>query len=265
VAFDSCQHTAITNDLVVLTNYSTVIWACGNESTADESYSSAEQAKVTAFLAAGGNLFTSGAEIAWDLDRPSGPTAADRNFVHNQLHAAYVADSSGVWNFAAVTNSIFAGNPNGTFDDGSLGIYKVGYPDLITPVNGGATGCVNYSNVASGVAGTVYDGSAGGGKVVYFGFPFETIIGSSVRNAYMAGLLNFFNAAPLKFESVAWQPDNQLKLVMSGLTATYTLQTAAVLNAWGSLTNLTNTTGAFEFTDTATNAGVKFYRLKSFP
>jgi len=265
VAFDSCQHIAITNDLVALTNYPNVIWACGNESTADESYSSAEQAKVTAFLAAGGNLFTSGAEIAWDLDRPSGPTVADRDFIHNQLHAAYVADSSGVWNFTAVTSSIFAGYANGTFDDGSLGIYMVGYPDLITPVNGGATACVNYSNVTSGVAGTIYDGAAGGGKVVYFGFPFETISGPGVRSAYMADLLNFFNAAPLKFESIAGQPDNRIKLVMSGLTATYTLQTAAVLNAWGSLTNLTNTIGAFEFTDTATNAGVKFYRLKSFP
>lgn len=265
VAFDSCQHGAITNDLVALTNYPIVIWACGNESTADESYSSAEQAKVAAFLAAGGNLFTSGAEIAWDLDRPSGPTTADRNFLHNQLHAAYVADSSGVWNFTAVTNSIFAGDPAGTFDNGSLGIYLVGYPDLLAPVNGGATAGVNYSNVTSGAAGIVYDGAAGGGKVVYLGFPFETITGAGVREAYMADVLNFFNAAPLKFESIAWQPGDQIKLVMSGLTGTYTLQTAAGLNAWGPLTNLTNATGAFEFTDPATNSGAKFYRLKRFP
>src|ERR1035438_5583641 len=175
VAFDSCQHLAITNDLVALTNYPIVIWACGNESTADESYSSAEQTKVAAFLAGGGNLFTSGAEIAWDLDRPSGPTTADRNFIHNQLHAAYVADSSGVWNFTAVTNSIFAGNTNGAFDDGSKGIYLVGYPDLIAPTNGAAMS-VNYSNVTGGAAGILYNGTAGGGKVVYLGFPFETIL-----------------------------------------------------------------------------------------
>ncbi len=265
VAFDSCQHGAITNDLVALTNYPVVVWACGNESTADESYSSAEQAKVAAFLAAGGSLFTSGAEIAWDLDRPSGPTAADRNFIHNQLHAAYVADSSGVWNFTAVTNSIFAGDADGTFDDGSKGIYMVGYPDLIAPVNGGATACVNYSNVASGAAGIVYNGAAGGGKVVYLGFPFETMLSAGVRDAYMADALGFFNAVPLKFEAIALPPAGQIKLVMSGLTGTYTLQTAAVLNVWGSLTNLTNSTGVFEFTDPATNSGVKFYRLKSFP
>ncbi|HKI69955.1 MAG TPA: fibronectin type III domain-containing protein, partial [Verrucomicrobiae bacterium] len=99
VAFDTCQSETVASGLVALTDYPIVIWACGNESTADETFSSAEQAKVSAFLAGGGELFTSGAEIAWDLDRTSGPTAADRNFIHNELHATYAADSSGVWNF----------------------------------------------------------------------------------------------------------------------------------------------------------------------
>ncbi len=263
MAFDSCQHNAITNDVVALTNYPIVIWACGNESTADESFSSAEQAKVTAFLAGGGNLFVSGAEIAWDLDHLG--SSADKSFIHNQLHAAYVADSSGVWNFTAVNNSIFNGNSNGTFDDGSKGIYLVGYPDVLAPDTSGATAAVNYSNVVSGAAGVVYDGSAGGGKVVYLGFPFETILSSSVRNAYMADILDYFDGTPLQFQSISRLPDDQVKLIMSGLTGTYTLETAAVLNAWGSLTNLTNTTGTFEFTDSATNSSTKFYRLKTFP
>ncbi len=265
VAFDSCSSAALTNNLVALTNYPMVVWACGNESTADETFSSAEQTKVAAFLAGGGNLFVSGSEIAWDLDRASGPTTADRNFFHNQLHAAYVADSSGVWNFSAVTNSIFAGTTNGTFDDGSKGIYFVGFPDLITPTNGGATASVNYSAITGGAAGITYNGAAGGGKVVYLGFPFETITSASVRNAYMLDTLNFFNAAPLRFESITMPTSNRVKLVMSGLTGIYTLQTAAVLNVWSSLTNLTNTAGTFEFTDSTTNSAAKFYRVKSFP
>ena len=265
VAFDSCSSAALTNNLVALTNYPVVIWACGNESTADESFSSAEQAKVAAFLAGGGNLFVSGAEIAWDLDRASGPTTADRNFFHNELHATYVADNSGVWNFTAVAGSIFAGNTNGTFDDGSKGIYLVGFPDVVAPTGVGASAGINYSNVVSGAAGVVYNGSAGGGKVVYLGFPLETITSAGVRSAYLADVLNFFNAAPLRFESITLQPASQVRLVMSGLTGTYTLQTAAVMNAWGSLTNLTNTTGAFEFTDRTTNAAAKFYRVKTLP
>jgi hypothetical protein len=264
VAFDSCQHTAVASDLVALAHYPVVIWACGNESTADETFSSVEQAKVAAFLAAGGDLFVSGSEIAWDLDRPSGPTAADRNFLHQQLHAAYVADSSSVWSFNGVANSIFAGNVAGSFDDGSQGIYLAGYPDLIAPANG-ATAGINYSNVNYGTAGIVYDGADGGGKVVYLGFPFETILDAGVRRDYLADALNFFNVQPLKFESIAQQPDNQIKLVMSGFTGTYTLQTAAVLSAWSPLTILTNTTGAFEFTDSTTNSPARFYRLQSVP
>jgi hypothetical protein len=265
VAFDSCHHLAVTNDLVALTNYPAVIWASGNQSTVDETFSAAEQTKVAAYLAGGGNLFVSGSEIAYDLDRPSGPTAADRNFLHNQLHATYAADSSGVWNFTATGGSIFAGNANGSFDNGSRGIYVVGYPDVLTPTGTGASAAVNYSNVVSGAAGIIYNGAAGGGKVVYLGFPFETITDANVRNAYMADALNFFGVPPLKFEAINLLSGNRVKMTMSGAAGIYTLQTGAVLNVWGSLTNLTNTTGVFEFTDSATNSAAKFYRLKSVP
>ena len=81
----------------------------------------------------------------------------------------------------------------------------------------------------------------------------------------MSDVLNFFNVQPPRFESIAFMPDSQIKLVMSGLTGTYTLQTAATLGGWSSLVNLTNTTGAFEFTDDTTNSAVRFYRLKTFP
>ncbi len=265
MAFDSCHHNAITNDLVTLTNYPIVVWECGNESTGDESFSSAEQTKVTTFLAAGGNLFVSGSEIGWDLDRASGPTTADRNFFHNQLHAVYVADSSGSWNFNAHNTSLFAGNTNGTFDDGSRGSYLVGFPDVIAPTNYGTLSAITYSNVTTGAAAIVYNGTAGGGKVVYLGFPFETITSATVRNAYMASALNLFTAGPLKFDSAALLSGNQVKLAISGAAGVYTLQTAAVLNVWGSLTNLTNTSGTMNFTNSTTNCAGKFFRVKSFP
>lgn len=264
LAFDSCHHNAITNDLVALTNYPSVIWACGNESTAGESFSSAEQAKVTAFLASGGNLFVSGSEIGWDLDRSSGPTAADRSFFNNQLRADYVADSSGSWNFNAVGTALFAGNTNGAFDDGSRGGYLVSYPDVIAPTNYGTLAAITYSNVASGAAAIVYNGTAGGGKVVYLGFPFETITSAAARNAYMASVLNFFNAGTLKFDAISALPGNQMKLVISGAAGIYTVQTAAVLNVWSPLANLTNTSGTMNFTNLA-NTPTKFFRIKSFP
>ena len=266
--FDSCQSEAVASGLVALTNYHIVIWACGNESTADESFSSTEQTKVTAFLAAGGRLFTSGGEIAWDLDRTSGPTAADRNFLHNQLHATYAADSSGVWTFQATGGSIFAGNTNGVFDDGSRGLYLVGFPDVLTPTGAGTVAALSYTGGST--AGVAYDGSAGGGRVVYWGFPFETVTDETTRNAYMADILGFFRATiptlPLKFESVAPWAGNQLKLSLSGEPGIYTLQTSSNLVAWTAVTNLTNTTGGFEFIDTnPTDQPAKYYRAKSGP
>lgn len=265
MAFDSCQHSAITNDLVALTNYPIVIWESGNESTADETFNSLEETRVAAFLAGGGNLFVSGAEIAWDLDRPSGPTTADRNFFHNQLHAVFVADSSSSWNFNAVGTSLFAGNTNGVFDDGTKGTYMVGFPDVIAPTNYGTLAGISYSNVTGGAAAVVYNGTAGGGKVVYLGFPFETITSEAVRNSYLADVLNLFTAGPLKFNAIAPLAGNRLKLDVSGAAGVYTVQTAAVLNVWGSLTNLTNTSGAMTFTNSFTNGAVKFFRVKSFP
>lgn len=264
MAFDSCHHAAITNNLLALTNYSVVIWACGNESTADKTFDSLEQAKLITYLAGGGNLFVSGSEIAWDLDRASGPTAADRAFFNNQLHADYVADSSSSWNFSANTYSLFAGNTNGAFDDGSRGIYLVGYPDVIAPTNYGALAGISYSNVASGAAAVCYNGTAGGGRVVYLAFPFETITSATVRNNYMASILNFFNAGPLKFDSITALPGNQMRLAISGAAGIYTLQTAAVLNAWSPLVNLTNTAGNLTVTNPA-NSSAKFFRVKSFP
>lgn len=266
--FDSCQNEAVASGLVVLTNYHIVIWACGNESTADESFSATEQTKAAAFLAAGGRLFTSGAEIAWDLDRASGPSAADRNFFHNQLHATYATDSSGVWTFSAAGGSVFAGNPGGTFDDGTMGLYRVGFPDVVTATGSGAVAAINYTGGST--AGVTYDGSAGGGRVVFLGFPFETITTESIRNAYMADILGFLRTGlptlPLKFESVAPWAGSQLKLTLSGEPGLYTLQTSSNLSSWTAVTTLTNTTGGFEFIDAnPTDPSAKFYRAKTSP
>ena len=270
MAFDSCQNEAVASGFITLTNYHIVIWACGNESTADESFNATEQTKVAAFLAAGGHLFTSGSEIAWDLDRTSGPTTADRNFLHNQLHATYAADSSGFWNFTASGSSIFAGNTNGSFDDGTKGLYLVGFPDVVTPTGSGATNAISYIGGPAGAAGIVYNGPAGTGRVVYLSFPFETITSEAVRNAYMADILGLFRAnipfLPLKFDSVTPWAGNQLKLTLSGEPGLYTLQTSSNLTSWISVTNLTNTTSSFEFIDpNPTDQPAKYYRAKSSP
>jgi hypothetical protein len=199
VAFNSCQNEAIINNQIRLTDYQAVIWAAGNESTADETFNSAEQVRITEFLNAGGSLFISGAEIAWDLDRNSGPTAADRAFLNNQLHAGLNGDTNddaGTYTFTAATNGVFAGNANGRFDDGAAGTYNVQYPDVLTPVGAGAVVAMRYSGAGTGPAAIQHLDTSTGSKVVYFGFPFETITSATVRESYMFDILKFFEAIP---------------------------------------------------------------------
>jgi hypothetical protein len=216
LAFDTCQNDAVTNNQVQLTNYPIVIWACGNESTGDETFNSIERSRITTFLAGGGDLFVSGAEIAWDLDRPSGPSAAERNFLHNHLRVAYTNDDSGSYTGLAVSNALFAGRSSLTFDNGSAGIYWVQTPDVIVPFGAGATAAITYSGVSNGVAAVQYDGSAGGGKVVFFGFPFETVTSATRRNQYLADILDFFADPP----SFTLHPQSQTRWVGANVLLT---------------------------------------------
>ncbi len=263
VGFDSCQLQAVTNNTVNLANYHIVIWESGNQSTADRTFNTAAQARVAAFLANGGHLFVSGSEIAWDLDRASGPSIADRNFLHNRLHASLngnANDDSGIYDFAPAGGSIFSGNATGAFDDGSHGIYAVAYPDAVTPTGAGATAALNYPGYAGGAAAVRYDGSAGGGKVIYFGFPFETITTTSARNAYMADILKHFSR-PVRFEQTMLLANHSPWLLLSGEPGlTYAIQGSSNFVDWVTLTNLLNTNGLFEFVDTPATANQRYYR-----
>jgi hypothetical protein len=203
VAYDSCQNEAVASRLVRLTNYAALIWACGLESTADETFSATEQARVAEYLDAGGRLFVTGSEIAWDLDRASGPTAADRAFLNNYLHASLgndTNDDAGTYNFSAVAGGIFTGNPAGRFDDGSFGGYNVHYPDVLTPWNG-ATAAILYTGTMAAAA------VQSSNRVIYFGFPFEAIASASAREAYMLDVLKYFDVLP-KPVMLAFAPES---------------------------------------------------------
>ena len=203
--FDSCQNEAVASGEVVLGDYRVVVWACGQESTGDETFSSAEQTAIANFRNAGGHLFVSGSEIAWDLDRVSGPTAGDRAFFNNHLKADLGSDSnddSQSYSLASTSSGIFSGRIGTTFDDGARGIYWVKTPDVLTPFGAGVTAVLNYSGNTNGAAAIQYDGAGGGGRVVYFGFPFETITSAARREQYMVDILTFFTSDTATLVSV---------------------------------------------------------------
>ena len=193
VYFDSCENDSLIAGQVSLLNYHAAYWILGEESTANETFSSAEQTLVTAFLNAGRNLFVSGSEIAYDLG--SMGTAADKAFLTNQLRAAYAADNSGIYQAIGKSGSIFAGLGSFAFDNGTGPTYNVNSADVLATAG-------TPSSIAALVYGAAESGTAIAGlqfsntwRAVTLGFPFETILSESSRNALMARVVNFFGAA----------------------------------------------------------------------
>jgi hypothetical protein len=211
--FASATNDAVVNGLIVLSQFQIADWILGDESTADETFSTAEQETVKTFLKNGGKLFVSGSEIGWDLDYKG--SVSDKAFYAQYLKAQFVADNPGgqvgvYYNAAPVANGIFDGLGVMSFDNGTHGTINVKYPDVINGINGG-TNCLAYSGVASSTAGIsfegVFPGGTSAGKVVNFGIPFETFYPESVRTAIMNRVLSFFDSPTTVGNTTETQPE----------------------------------------------------------
>jgi hypothetical protein len=198
-SYSSATNDAVIDGWVSLTGYSIVDYILGDESTVDETFSTAEQESLKVFLRNGGKLFVSGAEIAWDLDYKG--SVSDKDFINNFLKSQYVNDVpnglAGVYYQAEpLAGSIFDGTGTIPFDDGTQGTINVRYPDVINGINGGVN-CLQYSNVTNQFAGVFFEGNFPGGtvpgKLVFVGFPFETIYPEAKRNLFLNKVISFFN------------------------------------------------------------------------
>ncbi len=190
-SFETVSSYGVRQGHVALEDYDALVWVLGEESTQDETFSKLEQDLVRAYLRQGGQLFVSGAEIAWDLDWRG--DAEDRQFYAEFLKASYVADDSGGEHDAfGVEGSIFAGDEF-WFDDGSAGIYFVRWPDVINPEEGGVP-ALEYET--AGVAAVQFEGLFPGGtepgRLVNLGFPLETVYPPADRNRLLGIALEFF-------------------------------------------------------------------------
>jgi hypothetical protein len=205
-AFDGASDEAVADGDIDMEDYAAVIWIAGQEAEADTadnaddtSLKPAERSLLESFLAAGGSLFISGSEIGWDLARASGPTADEKTFYQNYLKASYDGDDAATYQ-ARGTGGIFAGISAFDFDDGDSGTYDVRFPDQVSGV-GGALTCMGYEGGSGGGAAVQFTGTFGGSaneaKLVYLGFPFESIVSSAVRDEVMSRALEFFNVEQL--------------------------------------------------------------------
>jgi N-acetylmuramoyl-L-alanine amidase len=185
--FDAAQNEAVEAGDLRLGEYDLVDWILGEESTADETLSTAEQEALTGYLEGGGNLLLSGSELAWDLD--SRGSASDRVFLSGMLKIAYLADTSGgVYEVSGVSGSPFDGVASAAFDDGTAGIYNVDYPDVFSPVNGGAA-CLLYGMDPGKTAAVQYSGAY---RIIVMGFPLETLVSPADREDFMVRAVDFF-------------------------------------------------------------------------
>ncbi len=157
-----------------LTDYAMVIWATGEESTRDETFSRAQQERIEAYLLSGGTLFTSGAEILWDLDFKG--TDADRAFAADVLGATLGEDAAGTTVVEGV--GLLEGIGRMDFDEADGAPYPVEYPDSLVSSR---PAIAMYANGQT--AGVLGEG------VALMGMPFETIGDPRVRADVMLRLM----------------------------------------------------------------------------
>lgn len=204
--FSTCANEEVIAGMVNLQNYTMVVWVLGDESSADETFDANEQSIVKAYLRNGGKLFVSGSEVAYDLDRPSGPTQADRDFLHDFLKVRYAGDDANEYTVNGTASTGFSGVNlrYGVVAEGSP--YEEDWPDYITP-EGGSSFVLHYGATGSSVyAGAgfkgMFPGGTQAGAIVYVGFPFETIATKANRDTLMRRVYQYFDV-PTGVEEIA--------------------------------------------------------------
>jgi hypothetical protein len=113
----------------------------------------------------------------------------------------------------------------------------------------------------SGANGSTYTRS----NVTFFdGGNYSVVIGNPAGEVTSAdAVLTVISQLPLKFDLISVLPDQRVRLMLSAEPGVYSLETSSNLTAWATLTNLTNVSGTFEFTDDGiTNRTLRFYRAK---
>jgi hypothetical protein len=194
--FESCANDALIDGTVSLAPYARVLWVLGDESTEDETFSPGEQGRVLAYLRQGGNLFVSGSEIGSDLDQGSGPTQADRDFLHTFLKCTYIADDANEYTVTGNGATAFSGITlrYGIVSEGSP--YEEDRPDVLSPLEGAQSVLLYNAAGTGGTAGIafqgVFPGGTAPGAVVTLAFPFETIVNQAQRDSLMARVFALF-------------------------------------------------------------------------
>jgi hypothetical protein len=163
-----------------MNDYDAIIWILGQENNGS-SFDANERAAVRAYLDQGGSLFVSGSEVAADLNERDG------QFLSGVLQTQFGGNDSQTYVAEGKDGSIFQGLRAIRFDDGTGSMYKVQTPDILRPA-ADAEAALVYTGTNAPAA-VQYAGN--GYKLVYIGFPFETIENERTRTDIMERALRF--------------------------------------------------------------------------
>lgn len=207
LAYETCANEAVIDGLVDLKDYELVWWILGDESTADETFSTVEQDSVKSYLNSGGKLFVSGSEIGWDLDNRG--SAEDKAFIYEYLKAAYAEDDAGNYSVSGAAGTVFEGLQLAYSPDGSHpGTFPEDYPDVLSTKNGSVIALKYGNNKTAAVS---YEGTAPAGsipgKIMVMGFPFETIT-SQFSKTELAGFVLRFMGYEVELAAEGILPDD---------------------------------------------------------
>ena len=192
----SAANDAIEQNKIQLKDYDYVIWFVGDESTISRTLNTTEQAALADYLKNGGNLYISGSEIGWDLDRNhSNSEPSDTLFYRHYLKAKHIYDGNGTMNKAVgVEGTVFQG---ATINFGQS--FPEDFPDDIDPINGAET-VLNYTVMRNAnefrKAGISFIGKFGEseniGRMVYCGFSAESTGSFASMLSLMTKVMDFF-------------------------------------------------------------------------
>jgi uncharacterized lipoprotein YddW (UPF0748 family)/N-acetylmuramoyl-L-alanine amidase len=182
LSFDGAVDETVAAGDVALGAYLAVDWFAGENAGAEAALSDAERAALAVYLDGGGRLLISGAEIGYDLVE----NGRDPTFYHDYLRAGYAGDDAGTYTFSGVSGGPFEG-PAGRFDNSTFGTYDVGSPDRLDSTAGSSV-AMTYVGGAGGGAALTY---AGGYRLVYFGFPLETVTDRATRTELFCAAVDY--------------------------------------------------------------------------
>jgi Outer membrane protein Omp28/Secretion system C-terminal sorting domain len=264
------SRTALQQPGVDLSHFYLMTWSQG---TAFPAFKPEEVNALQSYLDNGGNLFINGQDIGSDIFEPTGNSQFAKDFYHNYLHAAYVANASNFYLMNGVPGDIIGDGLQfvpGFIYDKSL--------EKISRYDEYADSIFTYST-GPNVSGIRADN--GTSRIVYLGFGIEQIDDRALRDTILSRSINWLtenvvvntdNRKSVSYDFNLKQnypnPFNPTTMINYSIStsAFTTLKVYDVLgNEVATLVNGENSAGNHnvEFNASKLSSGIYFYKLQS--